>query len=160
MKALTLKHPWAFAICHMGKRIENRSWMPPPRLIGHTIAIHGGMQPKARAALEDIAAVGRDLLRRFGIPEGFSDVTLQEMIMPGIVATATLSAVLRNSRDPWFDHSGYGWGLSNVMVLPSPIACGGAQGLWDVPEELVREINKANGEDAILTEAIRQALAK
>jgi len=37
MKALTIRQPWAWAIFHAGKDIENRDW--PTRLRGR-IAIH------------------------------------------------------------------------------------------------------------------------
>ncbi|CAB4191487.1 hypothetical protein UFOVP1229_36 [uncultured Caudovirales phage] len=49
MKALTLRHPWAFSIAHWGKRIENRSWKPWKEVVGQRIAIHGGEIPKGKA---------------------------------------------------------------------------------------------------------------
>ncbi len=47
MKALSIRQPWAWAICHAGKRVENREWLSSSpslhvarRLVGQTIAIH------------------------------------------------------------------------------------------------------------------------
>ena len=40
MKALTIKQPWAWAITHGTKRVENRTWKPPFHIIGQRIAIH------------------------------------------------------------------------------------------------------------------------
>lgn len=45
MKALTLTCPWAHAIAHWGKNIENRTWQPPRALFGERIAIHAGKSP-------------------------------------------------------------------------------------------------------------------
>ena len=42
MKALTVKQPWAWAIIHGGKDVENRSWMPNLGPRGMRIAIHAG----------------------------------------------------------------------------------------------------------------------
>lgn len=44
MKALTLHQPWATCIAQHGKRVENRTWAPPPSIIGQRIAIHAGMK--------------------------------------------------------------------------------------------------------------------
>ena len=52
MQAITLKHPWAFAIARLGKRVENRTWKPPNRLLGQRIAIHGGAIPKGAVLRE------------------------------------------------------------------------------------------------------------
>ena len=42
MKALTLWPEWAFAVCCLFKRVENRGWHPPPSLIGSDFMIHAG----------------------------------------------------------------------------------------------------------------------
>jgi len=106
MKGLTLRHPWAFAIAHWGKRIENRTWKPPKALIGQRIAIHGGKVPTAHEALADI---------KYIFDPAFAD--------------------------PWFDievDGNVGWVLRDVIVLPTPIPCKGAQGLWDVPDSIAK----------------------
>jgi hypothetical protein len=51
-RALTVVQPWAHAIVHLGKDIENRSWKPPETLIGKRFAIHAGCKCSAEA-LED-----------------------------------------------------------------------------------------------------------
>lgn len=52
MRALTLRHPWAFAIAYLGKDVENREWSDElahlNRIhaeLGQRIAIHGGAAP-------------------------------------------------------------------------------------------------------------------
>ena len=133
MKALTLKHPWPWAICCMGKRIENRTWSPSLR-IGERFAIHGGKFPKGYDLL-DVADIATQLLGIHGIPKGVKDVVLADVIMAGIVATAVFGGILYHSDDPWFEGP-KGWVLRDVIVLPEPIPCRGAQGLWDVPRPM------------------------
>lgn len=40
MKVLTVRQPWAWAIFHAGKNVENRTWQPRSIKRGDTIAIH------------------------------------------------------------------------------------------------------------------------
>ena len=49
MKALTLWEPWASAIIHGPKRIENRPWKPWDSVMGQRIAIHAGKRYDADA---------------------------------------------------------------------------------------------------------------
>ena len=58
LRALTLWPEWAWAVCHLGKNVENRSWPIPRGMVGETIAIHAGARfggreiPPAHAAGE------------------------------------------------------------------------------------------------------------
>lgn len=45
MLTLTLKHPWPWAIAHLGKDVENRVWLPPESAVGQKILVHGGKSP-------------------------------------------------------------------------------------------------------------------
>lgn len=137
MKAITLRHPWPFAICYMGKRIENRTWKPPKSLIGKTIAIHGGKVLTSFRETNELIRVTRELVERFGLPSGFVELKSDDVLKcHGIVATATLSGFVSESDDPWFDGTGYGWQLADVRVFERPIACKGAQGFWEVPDDI------------------------
>jgi len=40
MKALSVRQPWAWLIVHGYKDVENRTWAPPPHLIGQRFYIH------------------------------------------------------------------------------------------------------------------------
>lgn len=160
MKALTLRHPWPFAICFMGKRIENRSWKPPTAMIGQRFAIHGGKQPAGADNIADIRFTFEDLERQHGrcdyrVNDG---LTVRDIILPGIVATAVLDRVVSLTafrtrdadpalRDPWFDadvEGNVGWVLRDLIVLPSPIPCKGAQGLWELPFAIESEVRSAS----------------
>ena len=50
MKALTLRHPWAWAIVHCGKDVENRTWKPVGLEKGDFLALHGAVAPTAKLA--------------------------------------------------------------------------------------------------------------
>lgn len=142
MLALTIKHPWAFAIAHWGKRIENRTWKPPKSLIGKRFAIHGGKVPTSRSELEGVRRQFNSLVEEFGLPKYRinGDITLRDVMTPGIVCTAILDGWTSHTVDPWFDGSGYGWILSNVTVIAEPIPIKGAQGLWNVPQKYLSQL--------------------
>lgn len=161
MYALTLRHPWIWAVVHLGKRIENRTWEPPEHLIGQYIAIHGAVPPKGKseqiALSEDITAIYQGILRK--LPQGeqlelaqyfkhrfphpySSDRTLIEVentVMPGIVAVARLERVITESDSPWF-FGPYGFVLADVTVLPEPVACKGAQKFWKLPTDVLAQV--------------------
>jgi hypothetical protein len=132
LKAITLIRPWAWAICHAGKRVENRSWHPPLKVIGQRIAVHAGKKYDHRDA-EWIQAT-------------FNVKVPAESLQPtGIVATALLSEIVMDRDKPWTEHrrwyfGPYGWVLEDVRPLPEPIPCRGAQGLWDVPADIAERL--------------------
>ena len=137
MKALTLKPPWAFCITHLGKRIENRTWKPPQSLIGQRFAIHGGKPPTSNAAIGRLI----DLVDEIEASTETHNNFFRDILpFSGIVATAVLEGWTSHIVDPWFDGSGYGWILKDVIVLPEPIPCKGALGLWNVPEEIAERL--------------------
>lgn len=151
LKAITLKHPWAFAVARLDKRIENRTWKPPPSLIGRRIAIHGGAIPKGDSAFADTMFDVKVILRDIITAEYMSKLStaqvnwirarncnvLRTWITPGIVATATLKSVVTTSDSPWF-FGPYGWVLEDVEPLETPVPHRGAQGLWPVSEEALK----------------------
>ena len=144
MMALTLKHPWPFAVARLGKRIENRIWRPPPSLLkpGDWFALHGGIQPRGRDDLEEIAAMARCLIADRGhlldLGPG-DDVTLRDAIIPGVFAVCRLGPVLTASTDYWFDGP-IGLSLLDLVVLPEPVPCRGAQKLWRLPDDALAAV--------------------
>jgi hypothetical protein len=76
VKAITLRHPWPWAILAMGKRIENRTWEPKGLRPGDRFAIHGGRVPRPGAARDRVRSEATYLLARFGCPPGVEDVVL------------------------------------------------------------------------------------
>lgn len=168
MLALTLRHPWPFCVTHLGKLIENRGWSPSPKqlAIGDRFAIHGGKVPKEESVgMMRVVATAIMQLRRLG----FTMTTDPEIVIAGgIVSVATFGGVTENANlygcncdrrdgshavdcssstqldDPWFEKTpgNKGWLLRDVIVLPAPIPCKGAQGLWTVPDDVLRQIDE------------------
>ena len=148
MLAITLHQPWAWAVTHAGKRIENRTWRPPPSVVGQRIAIHAGMRLDRIGAeiLSDVALspirVGSGVgLSSLGSGDGTETTWAVPAFPPqgAIVATATLADVVTESDSPWF-RGPYGWVLADVVALAEPVPCKGRQRLWTVPEDIVANL--------------------
>lgn len=124
-KAITLHQPWAWAIAHAGKDIENRIWKPPASVIGCRIAIHAG---------KVLDRDGLDALRDRGI-----EPTSNELIRGAIVAVCTVTGYVEESDSPWFTGP-IGWTLEDIVAI-DPVPCRGFQGLWNLPPDIKRLIN-------------------
>lgn len=141
MLALTLKHPWPWAICRLGKDIENRTWRPPDRMVREYFAIHGGVSPDGGKGRFEVTQALHSLQNR-GLAR--HSLIAGDVILPGLVAVVRLVGVVTESDSPWFEGP-VGWQLDELFVLPGPIACKGAQGLWAIPEDHVAEIRRQWG---------------
>ena len=124
LKALTLQRPWPTCIFNprLRKRVENRTWSPPESAIGQRFAIHAGKTYDAEGEswIEDVLEF---------------DLPLPEDQPTGIIGVVTLKSVITEDEagehDMWWNGP-YGWVLDNVIELPRPVPCRGAQGLWPV----------------------------
>jgi hypothetical protein len=130
VRALTLINPWAHAIAHLGKRVENRTWAPrqPVRLY-----IHAG------ARWDTIGAVRLRLDPKLRTTAPAS----------AIVATADLVSTCTRSRTadtvvcdcgPWAQPHAIHWHLRSVVPLYEPVPCRGALGLWRPPADVIEAI--------------------
>lgn len=137
MRALTLKHPWPWAICRLGKRIENRTWAPSQGLLkqGEWFAIHAGQIPRRRdySAAFNLADELTEL-------HGFEISATKGIFQTGIVAVTKFGGVVRESSDPWFDGP-VGWLLSRIFVC-APIKISGKQGLWLLPDSISETLTR------------------
>lgn len=124
MRALTVRQPWAAAIAHGPKRIENRPRPIPAAHLGTTILIHAGLA-------EDDNALPADMIRAW--PRHFG----------ALVAVADLTACHQAARccAPWGfpqndDGTLWHWQLDNVRPIPHPIlGVRGQLGLWTVKDD-------------------------
>ena len=160
VKALTLRHPWPFAIAYLNKRTENRDWDPRtaelmglPRILkaGEPIAIHGGTPPKRgkNKAWREFKAGYDAMVEMSGgmlTPEaqtylqgvmGSGPMLHEHFILPGIVAVATITHATRGTPrgDPWAIPGQLHLLLNPVFTLPEPVPCVGSQGFWTVDED-------------------------
>ncbi|MFE9372298.1 hypothetical protein ACFYM2_21360 [Streptomyces sp. NPDC006711] len=120
MKALTIKQPWAGAIVHQTKRVENRTWKLPARMHGARILIHAGAQRNRWATV-----YGPHL-----------------DVYGAIVGAATLTGChFASDADiccsEWAFPSTYHWTLDDVVALPEPVPAKGALGFWTPTEDVL-----------------------
>jgi hypothetical protein len=125
MKTLSVRQPWAFAILHLGKDIENRSW---PTDYRGPLAIHASKRI-------DREAVG-DLNDRL---EGVVNIDDHELVTGTVVGIVDLIDCLPpngwGDESPWAEPGQYHWLLSNPRPLEQPIPCLGKLGLFEVEVE-------------------------
>lgn len=139
MRAITLRHPSPWAICYLGKDVENVGWCPPSTKLhpGDRLAIHGGRMPadteirRSFAALEERGCI----FPGSAIPS-LDDLRTQES---SIVAVVTYGGALTSHTSKWFAGY-YGWLVRNLVVLPQPVPCRGARGLWSVPAAVLEQM--------------------
>lgn len=125
MKALSVRPPWAWAIAHARKRVENRSRRTTYR---GPIAIHASK----KLTQSDVRKLERILGRRLN-PERF--------VRGAIIATASLVDVLpsKECRNRWASSRyRYCWVLRSIRPLAEPISAKGSLGLWDLSRSCTR----------------------
>jgi hypothetical protein len=133
ISGITLKRPWTWAVSHLDKRIENRTWVPHIKK-GHFLAIHAGK------GWDELGHAIIDRACRDGLFDGLPP---EKADCPqGIVAVARYGGLydpLIHGDDEWFIGP-HGWILEDVVTLVEPIPCSGKQGLWAIDPELLQAI--------------------
>lgn len=146
MRALTLWPEWAWAVAHLGKDVENRGWAPPFYILGQRIAIHAGRHVGGKSGAAAYRA-GTDCVRAAAMAAGLDPSPLadwlNEMHRDLCAATSAVVAVARveyslgiSPPSLWAEPGQRHWRLGDVVTLPRPVPCRGAQGLWIVPREV------------------------
>lgn len=181
MKAITLTQPWATLIAIGEKRIETRSW---PTHYRGPLAIHaakgtgpigGDLGLVLLIEREPFASVLRPHLHGYTAEERAADLPRGEIVavcnLHDCVPTDGGAAVaayyahypIKPSKAEehelaFGDHTAgrWAWTLHRITGLAAPIECRGMQGLWDVPEEIRRELAEVS--DVARTEAERAAI--
>jgi hypothetical protein len=100
MKALSIKQPWAWAICNAGKDIENRNWHTHYR---GSVLIHAG---------KTVDNYGYEFLKSKGI----TPPDRNEILKGGIVGHAEIIDCVISSPSPWF-FGKYGFVLINQKPI-------------------------------------------
>ena len=93
-RALSIRQPWAWAIFN-GKDVENRSWQ----------AVHHGLDETGRFAIHASKGITRDEYEnasRFMESLDVACPPAAELKRGGIIGTAELVDVVRESDSPWF----------------------------------------------------------
>ena len=141
MKALTVRQPYAWAIIHGGKDVENRStaW----RYRG-PLAIH------AAARLDQQGRTDPDVLRAWNkrmhpllcdVPNLTLGAIIGVVDLVGVhVERPRWSARTCWCESDWAQIDCFHLMLANPRPLATPVPYKGRQGLWDVPDELVADL--------------------
>jgi hypothetical protein len=127
MRALSIRQPWLYAILHLGKRVENRSWASS--YVG-PVLLHAG-KAYCKGDEEDISLVEAEQQAMREAPRG---------VIAGvatIIGCVTPDKVPRSQREwacgPWC------FVLRDVRAFATPISYRGALGFFDVPDHVVAE---------------------
>jgi hypothetical protein len=135
MRALSIRQPWAWAILHAGKDVENRDWATTLR---GEVLIHASKGLGKQECVDGISSVieinpsvydkwpGRDHVERGGI-----------VGVARIVDCRLNRADARKS--PWEIPGAFSFVLADVRPLPF-IPCAGALGFWIVPPEVLEKV--------------------
>ncbi len=158
MKALTLWQPWASLVASGIKPLEFRKWRADGH-VGERIVVHASVRkidaeeiwmmaarlregregyglkrPEALAFFERIKA--RLLAREpVGLPQGAGLGTARLGVPKRVrdIDPAAFGIDLKGVREDL-----YGWPMEGFEAFPAPVACMGAQGLWNWPYDDVR----------------------
>ncbi|MCG3768581.1 MAG: hypothetical protein JW394_0695 [Nitrospira sp.] len=140
MRALTLYPEWAWAVCRLGKRIENRE--RPAEFygfqIGERFAIHAGAHiggRKGRVSREEGLLAVTHAAKAAGL--SFDEVehllVVRPIVQSAVVATATYGGFYwtgRGNEAEWEIPGRFAHRLHDVIVLPNPVPTAGERGLW------------------------------
>lgn len=153
MRALTVQQPWAWAIIHGGKDVENRTQAWGYR---GPLAIHAGARWSHRGASivpdllgDDLAVLQKYRAAMYGPDQG--SISPAGAII-GVVQLAGVHHAEPECCDsPWAEQSYDEHGgrtrrdvvhliLENPRPLPEPVRCRGALGLWTLPDHVAAEV--------------------
>jgi len=121
--ALSVRQPWAWAICHAGKHLENRTWGG----WSHDLTRFRG--PVCIHASSGMTRDEYDSARDFMAAHGVRVPPAREMIRGAIIGTAVVTGWTRNDPSFWFTGPG-ALVLSEMTALKNPIPCCGALGFF------------------------------
>jgi hypothetical protein len=122
--ALSIRQPWAWAILHRGKSIENRDWST--RFRG-PVCIHAA-KGMTMAEYNSFIRTIHQVSLTHPFPPGEMVPPMKEFPRGAIVGTADLTDCVRDSASPWF-FGPWGFVLENVRPI-DPIPCKGALGFF------------------------------
>jgi hypothetical protein len=127
MKVLSVRQPWAWALIHAGKDIENRTW--PTKYRG-PVAIHAS---KGMTRKEFDAA--KYYMLEIGVPRVPNPDELEFGQIIGIVDIVDLVSEEELPISEWFEGP-WGWVVQNPRQV-KPVPMKGMLGLRDYDKELI-----------------------
>lgn len=140
IRGLTIKQPWCYAISHLGKRIENRTWAPTYRGL---LALHASASVGSRADFNrqvlvaaDLGDASLELVRRGSLLRGavFAVASLNDVCAASL--RSGRSGPLRCSCGKWAATQHCHLRLTQLRLLPVPVPAKGALSLWRLPADV------------------------
>lgn len=130
IRLLSVRQPWAWALIHGGKDVENRSWRTNYRDL---LAIHAGLQDHDTLKHDDWKAfeahyIGSDVFAGFEADKEPRGAIIGIVEIYGCEPGHLVDSVWRDNEPGWF-----AWQVRNPVVLPEPIPCKGQLGLGKLP---------------------------
>lgn len=122
-RALSIQQPWADAIIHGTKRVENRTWK---RETGGKE--FGWLWVHAPAGYDK---AGDLWMREQGLHTPVAGAPRSALI--GLAYIHTISNGALDAGDPWA-FGPWCWCIGEVIALDEMVPCKGALGLWTVPD--------------------------
>ena len=115
---LSIRQPWAWAIFHLGKDIENRSWKPPQL---DRIYVHAAKTYDRDGAIWISKTFGVTTPHKNNLPMG------------QIIGHIDINGYTQESDSPWAIAGQIHWQISNPVLI-SPVEAKGRLGLfyWDI----------------------------
>lgn len=149
MRAISLWEPWGSAIALGLKKIETRHWSTKYR---GPLAIHCAKTREHADFIRDplVAAffhevgIYRESQLAFG--KVVAVCTLVDVVTTDVLATMAGEITAKEEAFGNYDLGRFGWKLANVKRLEQPFEHRGAQGFFNVPDELLPSVSSATAE--------------
>ena len=120
-RVLTVRQPWAWAIIHGGKDVENRSW--PTKHRG-PLLIHAGSAFE-RNGYDEVQWLARQ-----------PSPAPSDFVHGAIIGVVNLVECLRDAPSPWAVEGQWHWSLHDPRPITPSYPCTGRLGLWRPPPGL------------------------
>jgi hypothetical protein len=128
LRALSIRQPWAWAITHGPKRIENRSWRTNYRGL---LLLHASKgRNRFRRNCESLAPI-------IELPEDAAFTRGAIVGVAELVDCVDVESRPELAANPFADPGSIWWLLQNVRAFSEPIPYTGSLNLFRVPRELV-----------------------
>lgn len=157
MKCISIRQPWAWAIVHAGKNIENRTWSTNyrgPLLIHASKSI---VEADLPICLDIALRANGGNLPKGAIPDGVGYRNYMASMAPrgAIIGVARIVDVVEDRLDcgnsPWYSGP-YGLVLEDQCAFSKPIPWRGKLSLFDVPDDELAA--RLGGRDRFVAERI------
>jgi len=134
MKVLSIRQPWAWAIVHENKRIENRTWNTKFRDEFLIHASHKWDDEGRQFISKNMFKLG---IRVFANKKHHQ--------FGGIIGKATLVDVITESEDPYFCGP-FGFVLENIEPIEF-IPCKGKLGFWEFNKTIISTYKRSSNHE-------------